>query len=193
MKALVHRRSKGKGSRAFTRGRCTRCYVGVDASKATSQITVVDEAGKVLKRMRVANSREGLQAMLGRYRRPMKAVLEASYSWGPMYDWLDELTDEVVLAHPGKVRAIAEARIKTDTIDSETALPASGFSELGHGLGGLQTSHLQRLVLALVRGRFCSGRRAWWKQKSGMMVAKEGYSGLRRARWSGETGHHLSW
>jgi transposase len=37
-----------------------------------------------------------------------------------MYDWLDELTDEVVLAHPGKVRAIAEARIKTDTIDSET-------------------------------------------------------------------------
>lgn len=95
-------------------------YVGVDASKATSQITVVDEAGKVLKRMRVANSREGLQAMLGRYRRPMKAVLEASYSWGPMYDWLDELTDEVVLAHPGKVRAIAEARIKTDTIDSET-------------------------------------------------------------------------
>ncbi|MDR7518480.1 MAG: transposase [Armatimonadota bacterium] len=33
---------------------------------------------------------------------------------------MDELTDEVVLAHPAKVRAIAEARIKTDTIDSET-------------------------------------------------------------------------
>jgi transposase len=50
----------------------------------------------------------------------MKAVLEASYSWGPMYDWLDELVDDVVLAHPRKVRAIAEARIKTDKIDSET-------------------------------------------------------------------------
>jgi transposase len=49
----------------------------------------------------------------------MKAVLEASYSWGPMYDWLDELADDVILAHPGKVRAIAEARIKTDKIDSE--------------------------------------------------------------------------
>jgi transposase len=37
-----------------------------------------------------------------------------------MFDWLDELADEVVLAHPSKVRAIAEARIKTDKIDSET-------------------------------------------------------------------------
>jgi transposase len=37
-----------------------------------------------------------------------------------MYDWLDKVADEVVLAHPLKVRAIAEARIKTDKIDSET-------------------------------------------------------------------------
>ena len=50
----------------------------------------------------------------------MKAVVEASYSWGPMYDWLDETVEEVVLAHPAKVRAIAEARIKTDAIDSKT-------------------------------------------------------------------------
>jgi len=50
----------------------------------------------------------------------MKAVLEASYSWGPMYDWLSEVAGEVVLAHPVKVRAIAEARIKTDEIDSAT-------------------------------------------------------------------------
>jgi transposase len=50
----------------------------------------------------------------------MKAVVEASYTWGPMYDWLDELVDEVILAHPAKVKAIADARIKTDKIDSET-------------------------------------------------------------------------
>jgi transposase len=37
-----------------------------------------------------------------------------------MYDWLDQVADEVVLAHPLKVRAIADARIKTDKIDSET-------------------------------------------------------------------------
>ncbi len=95
-------------------------YVGVDAHNATSQITVMDERGEVITRKRVASSLAGLHDVLGGYREPMKAVLEASYSWGPMYDWLDEMVDEVVLAHPRKVRAIAEARIKTDKIDSET-------------------------------------------------------------------------
>jgi transposase len=37
-----------------------------------------------------------------------------------MYDWLDDLVDEIILAHPAKVKAIADARIKTDKIDSET-------------------------------------------------------------------------
>lgn len=80
----------------------------------------MDDAGKVLQRKQVSSSLPGLRQVLGRYHEPMKAVLEASYTWGPMYDWLDELVDEVVLAHPAKVRAIADARIKTDKIDSET-------------------------------------------------------------------------
>lgn len=95
-------------------------YVGVDAAKAESQITVMDETGKILKRQRVVSSRTGIHAALGCYQQPLKAVVEASYNWGPIYDWLDEVAEEVVLAHPTKVRAIAEARIKTDTIDSET-------------------------------------------------------------------------
>lgn len=95
-------------------------FVGVDAHKTTSQITVMDEKGTVIKRRRVPSSLASLHEVLGAYHEPMKAVLEASYSWGPMYDWLDELVDDVVLAHPKKVRAIAEARIKTDRIDSET-------------------------------------------------------------------------
>lgn len=95
-------------------------YVGVDAHSATSHITVMDEKGKVVKRANVASTRECVRKALGAYRQPMKAVVEASYSWGAMYDWLDEVADEVVLAHPLKVRAIAEARIKTDKIDSET-------------------------------------------------------------------------
>jgi transposase len=95
-------------------------YVGVDVAVKESQITVMDEAGQVLKRQRVPSTRAGIQDALGRYRQPLKAVVEASYNWGPVYDWLDEVAEEVVLAHPSKVRAIAEARIKTDTIDSET-------------------------------------------------------------------------
>lgn len=95
-------------------------YVGVDGHPGRSQLTVMDEKGKVLKRQSIATCRAEVQAALGRYRQPLKAVVEASYNWGPLYDWLEEVADEVVLAHPGKVRAIAEARIKTDTIDAET-------------------------------------------------------------------------
>ena len=95
-------------------------YAGIDAHSKTSWITIMDEKGKILKREQINSSRQDVRKSLGRYRRPIRAVVEASRSWGPIYDWLDEVTDDVILAHPGKVRAIAEARIKTDKIDSET-------------------------------------------------------------------------
>jgi transposase len=94
-------------------------YVGVDAHKSTSQITVMNEAGVILSRKRVHSTCEGFKEALAGYNEPLKAVLEASYSWGPMYDWLDDVSEEVLLAHPLKVRAIASARIKNDRIDSE--------------------------------------------------------------------------
>ena len=78
----------------------------------------MDEAGAVIRRKRVASSPAGVREAIGDLQEPMKAVLEASYCWGPMYDWLAEFAEDVVLAHPAKVRAIADARIKTDTIDS---------------------------------------------------------------------------
>ena len=93
-------------------------YAGLDVHKRTTYVTVVDESGEVIKREQVKSTAAGMKKALGRYRRPVKAVLEASYNWGPVHDWLEDVADEVVLAHPAKVRAIAEARIKTDKIDS---------------------------------------------------------------------------
>jgi hypothetical protein len=40
------------------------------------------------------------------------------YEW--IYDHLEDLGHDVALAHPYKVRAIAEARIKTDKVDART-------------------------------------------------------------------------
>jgi len=51
---------------------------------------------------------------------PCQVVIEASGNWMPVYDWLEPLVEEVVLAHPLRVRAIASARIKTDRIDAKT-------------------------------------------------------------------------
>ena len=47
-------------------------------------------------------------------------MLEATRGWSVMHDWLEEAVGQVMLAHPLKVKAIAEARIKTDKIDAAT-------------------------------------------------------------------------
>ena len=46
--------------------------------------------------------------------------MEAGYHWQPFYEIVEELGFEVSLAHPLKVKLIAKARIKTDTIDATT-------------------------------------------------------------------------
>lgn len=47
-------------------------------------------------------------------------MVEACRNWHVAVDLIDGLVKEITLAHPLKVRAIAEAKIKTDSIDSET-------------------------------------------------------------------------
>jgi len=95
-------------------------YAGVDAHRTATHVTIMDKDGKVLVRKRIPSSGDEMRKFFAHYQEPIKAVVEATYNWGPVYDWLDELVDDVVLAHPARVRAIADARIKTDTIDSQT-------------------------------------------------------------------------
>jgi transposase len=95
------------------------CSIGVDFHKAYSHMTVMDAQGQVVKAGKVANTREAVQAFLTPYRDNAEAVLEATRNWTVMYDLLEREVRAVHLAHPLKVRAIAEARIKTDRIDSK--------------------------------------------------------------------------
>lgn len=95
-------------------------YAGVDHHTKTSHVTLVDEEGRVIERKNLPTDRQSIKELFSGYAEPIRATLEASYNWGKMYDWLDEVAEEVILAHPLKVRAIAEARIKNDKIDSAT-------------------------------------------------------------------------
>jgi len=93
-------------------------YVAVDYHKQYSYLVVKDREGRVERRGAVNNRREEFKQFLEGCR-PGKAVLEATRNWGLIYDWLEEILDDVALAHPLKVRAIAEARIKTDKISAD--------------------------------------------------------------------------
>jgi transposase len=93
-------------------------YVGVDYHKGYSYIVVKSKEGRVKGRGKVNNTKGEIQEFLKSYC-PGIAVVEATRNWGLIYDWLDEVLDDVSLAHPLKVKAIAEARIKTDKISAD--------------------------------------------------------------------------
>jgi transposase len=96
-------------------------FVSVDYHKRFSYGAIMNAAGEILKEGRFANHSEAVAAFLGPYAGPSCcAVLEATRNWCVMYDWLEAQVGEVKLAHPRKVRAIAEAKIKTDKIDAQT-------------------------------------------------------------------------
>lgn len=97
-----------------------RRYVGVDYHRAFSYVTVIDARGKTIREGVVGNSREAVGAFLRGSGCDGSAVgvLEATRNWTVMHDWLEEFLGEVHLAHPVKVKAIAEAKIKTDKIDA---------------------------------------------------------------------------
>jgi len=93
-------------------------HIGVDYHKAYSHIVVQDTGGKMLRSGRVRNDRRSVAGFLAPFSASAHAVMEATRNWTVMFDWLDENCDEVVLAHPLKVKAIADAKIKTDKIDA---------------------------------------------------------------------------
>lgn len=96
--------------------------VGIDYHKRFSQMAVVDETGRRCGGGRVPNDFSRVEEFIGSLGKPCRAVIEAGWGWGVMYDWLSQLeaVKEVQLAHPYRTRAIAAAQIKTDSIDAHT-------------------------------------------------------------------------
>jgi len=90
-------------------------YLGIDHHKRFSQVAVMDERGKVHINCRMAN--EKVKKHLNNHE-PLRAVIEAGRNWGMMYDLLEEVGIDTKVTHPLKVRAIADARIKYDSIDA---------------------------------------------------------------------------
>ena len=95
-------------------------YLGVDYHKAYSHGAAIDDDGKERLSCRVANTHDAFKELLKQLNGPCKAVVECGRTWGVIYDLLENLGVEVKLANPLKLRAIAEARIKTDSIDAKT-------------------------------------------------------------------------
>jgi len=92
-------------------------YTGLDIHKKSIYGTMMDAEGNIVEQAEFVNCKKELESFLcGRL---TKVVIEACGFWMDTYDKLREMGYDVVLAHPGKVEAIASAKMKTDKIDSE--------------------------------------------------------------------------
>jgi transposase len=95
-------------------------YLGVDYHKAYSHVVAIDEDGKERLSYKVSNTNDAFKELLKQLNGSCRAVIECGRTWGVIYDLLESLGVDVKLANPLKVRAIAEAKIKTDSIDART-------------------------------------------------------------------------
>ena len=94
-------------------------YVGIDVGKQKCAVAVMDSEGRISDEFSFLNNNEGIQGLISRLSMDDMVVMESTGSvWVNLYDRLEQVHMKVVLANPMKTKAIASARIKSDTIDA---------------------------------------------------------------------------
>jgi transposase len=94
--------------------------VGIDLHRRRSHVAVVDEAGVQLLSRRITNDPATFLELLAEIDGESKVALEATYGWEWLAELLEDAGYELHLAHPLRTRAIAAARVKTDSVDART-------------------------------------------------------------------------
>lgn len=94
-------------------------HVGIDLHKKTIVLCVLDDQLQVVARRTFAcvavEDIRDFFAGLG----PFRAVVEATASYEWLVELIEPLAQAVLLAHPGKLRVIAESSKKTDRLDAQ--------------------------------------------------------------------------
>jgi len=93
--------------------------IGIDLHKKTISVCVMNQERKVLKRQKLYCAEpDHIVAFFQKYR-PFQAVVEATASYEWLWQLLEPLAERLVLAHPKKLRVIAESKNKSDRLDAE--------------------------------------------------------------------------
>lgn len=95
-------------------------YSGIDLHKRTAVIATVDERGTVVAEASVPTSRAAVAQYFQGLPEPTLATVEATSTWYWLRDLLAQEEVPLALAHAKFVKAIAYAKVKTDTVDALT-------------------------------------------------------------------------
>jgi len=94
-------------------------FAGLDIHKRVVEAVVLDASGTLLHRQRFDCTREELVRFAKKHLGPnARVALEATTNTWSIVDVLRPHAGEVVVSNPLRTRAIAEAKIKTDKVDS---------------------------------------------------------------------------
>jgi transposase len=94
--------------------------VGIDLHKRRSHVAALDEQGGRIVSRRIENDPATFLGLLSEIDGGSKVALVASYGWEWLVDLLEEAGYELHLADPLRTKAIASARVKTDSVDALT-------------------------------------------------------------------------
>jgi transposase len=105
-----------------------RQVVGIDLHRRRSVIVRMTEDGRKLETVRITNSPAALRREIARAGEHPRVVVEATYGWYWAVDVLEELGDEVHLAHPLGVKAFTYRRVKNDRATPRTWPTCCGWA-----------------------------------------------------------------
>jgi transposase len=94
-------------------------YIGLDVHKQYTVACIINREDGEVRHVRLNNRRQEFEKLFD-CPDQQRAVLEASGSSYMVYDLIEDLLSEVQVANPSQVKAIANAAVKTDKIDSQT-------------------------------------------------------------------------
>jgi len=95
-------------------------FYGLDVHKEFIQVCALAAKGTKRKEFRIGGSAEEVEAFAKKLRPDDQVVLEATFHTWILHDILSRHLRRVVVANPLQVKAIAQAKIKTDKIDAFT-------------------------------------------------------------------------
>jgi len=127
-------------------------FVGIDLHKHFFVYHATDKDGNEIVKGRFDSLHSEVDKFLKLFKTPPSVVVEATGAWMWFVRILQEKGCKVVLAHPLKVKAIASAKIKTDSIDAKilchllrtNLIPESYIA-----------THEEQENRELIRGRIC--------------------------------------
>ena len=122
-------------------------FVGIDLHKKSISVCVVNQERKVLVRKRFACADPDRMVAFFKELELFQAVMEATSSYEWLFKLLEPLAERVLLAHPKKLRVIAESTRKSDKLDAHVLAesPALDMIPEAHRATPRQRQH-RRLV-----------------------------------------------